>query len=162
VLKTVLRPTFKPATSRHRIEARLSNITNILNSHDLPAQAMESGYTQHTQPPQPPYSMAPGVPPNMPANDASYRRDAPGPSYHSIPVSQHQQNGQTYAYNPNPLPGLPPQRTPLPDQMMGSENGPAPPTNLAVTLPMGQMVNAGAPEPPSHSMIELGRRYTYV
>ena len=161
VLRTLRGLHVYPATSRHRISSprRDSQVFWIYTTCYLRPYMMDSSYTQHSQPPQPSYSMAPGVPP--PPNDASYRRDATGPQFHSATASQHQQNGQTYAYNPNSLPSLPPQRAAHPDQIMGSENGPAP-TNLAVTLPMGQMVNAGAPEPPSHSMIELGRRYTYV
>jgi hypothetical protein len=126
---------------------------------------MEATYTQQSQPPpsQPAYTMAPGPPSSMSTNDANYRREPPppGPSYHAPPHPQHQQNGQQYAYNPNSsLPSLT-SRTPLPDQLLVSENGGGSSTTLPVPGSMEQVAEGTKP-PPSHSMIELGRRYTYV
>lgn len=124
---------------------------------------MEAAGPKQPNPPasQPQYSMPPGVP-AMSSNDTNYRRDPPGPGppYHAPPPSQHQQNGQPYGYNPNShqsLP-LPPNRTPLPDPLLVSEN--APPATLPP--PLGSQMVEQTQEPPSHSMIELGRRYTYV
>jgi hypothetical protein len=106
--------------------------------------------------------MAPGPPSTLSTNDASYRREPPppAPSYHAQPPPQHPQNSQQYAYNPNSLPSLS-SRTPLPDQLLVSENGGASATTLPVPGSMEQMTEGTQP-PPSHSMIELGRRYTYV
>lgn len=125
---------------------------------------MEAPYAQQSQPPpsQPTYTMAPGPPPSMSTNDANYRREPPPPAppYHAPHPPQHQQNGQQYTYNPNPLPSLS-SRTPLPDQLLVSEGGAASSTTLPVPGSMEQ-VTEGTQPPPSHSMIELGRRYTYV
>jgi hypothetical protein len=125
---------------------------------------MEGPYAPQSQPPpsQPAYTMAPGPPSTMSTNDASYRREPPppGPPYHTQPPPQHPQNSQQYAYSPNSLPSLS-SRTPLPDQLLVSEHGGASATTLPVPGSMEQ-VTEGTQPPPSHSMIELGRRYTYV
>lgn len=105
--------------------------------------------------------MPPGPPPsNISANDGNYRRDPPtsGPPYHAPPAPQHQQSGQQYAYKPNPLPSLT-NRTPLPDQLHVSENGGSSSTTLPVPGPMEQQMAEGGQPPPSHSMVEMGRRY---
>src|SRR5450432_1273235 len=124
---------------------------------------MEAPYAQQSQPPssQPSYTMPPGVPSTMSSNDTNYRRDppAPGPpSYHGPPPPQHQSHPQQYNYNSNSLPSLA-DRTPLPDQLLVAENGGAPPASLPLLI--GQ-VASDAPEPPPHSMVEMGRRYAYV
>jgi hypothetical protein len=127
---------------------------------------MEAPYPPQSQPPpsQPTSSMAPGPPSSMSTNDGRYRHEPPPPApppYHAPPPPpQHQQNGPQYGYNPNSLPSLA-NRTPLPDQLHVSENGGASSTTLPPPGSMEQMVE-GTQTPPSHSMIELGRRYAYV
>jgi hypothetical protein len=117
---------------------------------------MDAHYSQHSQPPpqQPQYTMPPGLPP-MSSNDVNYHREPPGPGppYYapSAPQHQHQQNGQQYGHHPNTLPSP---RKPLPDQLMSVEN-----TAPSLPLPPGQLQ---VPEPPIHSMVEYGKRYTYV
>jgi hypothetical protein len=125
---------------------------------------MEAPFAKQSQPPpsQPAYTMAPGPPSSMSTNDANYHREPlpPGPPYHAPHPPQHQQNAQQYTYNPTSLPSLS-SRTPLPDQLLVSENGGASSTTLPVPGSMEQVAEGTKP-PPSHSMIELGRRYTYV